>query len=109
MRRLLKNWRFLAAVLVVLGLVAVALWPEAVEVDVVHAAKGPLQVTIDEEGETRVRERFLISAPVAGRVQRIDLEPGDTVVRGRTVLARIAAAPPTLLDPRTQAELNASV
>ena len=44
-----------------------------------------MQVTIDEEGETRVRERFVVSAPVAGRLQRIELEPGDPVVRGKTV------------------------
>ena len=50
-----------------------------------------MQVTIDEEGETRVRERFVISAPVAGRITRIELEPGDEVRRGMTELARIDA------------------
>ena len=50
-----------------------------------------MQVTIDEDGETRVRERFVVSAPVAGRLQRIELEPGDPVVRGKTVVARLTA------------------
>ena len=52
-----------------------------------------MQVTIDEDGETRVRDRFVVSAPVAGRLQRIELEPGDPVVRGKTVVARLIAPP----------------
>jgi HlyD family secretion protein len=109
MWRWLTNWRILATALVVLTILGVALWPESIEVDVTQAQRGPLQVTIDEEGQTRVRERFLVSAPVAGRLQRIELEPGDPVKRGRTVLARINPAQPTLLDTRMQAELTAAV
>lgn len=109
MRRVLRNWRVLATALVVLAVLAVALWPQTLEVDAARVARGSLQVTIDEEGETRVRDRFVISAPVAGRVQRIELDAGDPVVRGRTVLARISPAQPTLLDPRAQAELTAAV
>jgi HlyD family secretion protein len=109
MRRLLTNWRVLAAVFVVLLVLGAALWPESVEVDLARAERGALQITIDEEGETRVRERFVVSAPVAGRLQRIELEPGDPVVRGETVLARLTPSPPTLLDTRTQAEFAAGV
>lgn len=109
MRRVLRNWRVLATALVVLAVLGVALWPQTLEVDAARVARGPLQVTIDEEGETRVRDRFVISAPVAGRVQRIELDAGDPVVRGKTVLARISPAQPTLLDPRAQAELTAAV
>ena len=109
MGRWLTNWRILAMVAIVLAMLAVALWPESVEVDIARAVRGPLQITIDEEGETRVRERFAVSAPVAARLQRIDLDPGDPVVRGKTVLARLTPAQPTLLDERTQAELTAAV
>jgi HlyD family secretion protein len=109
MWRWLTNWRILATAVVVLTILGVALWPAAIEVDVTQAQRGPLQVSIDEEGETRVRERFQVSAPVAGRLQRIGLEPGDPVTRGRTVLARINPAQPTLLDTRMQAELTAAV
>ena len=109
MRRWLGNWRLLAAILVVLGILGVALWPEQIEVNVAAAQRGPLQVTIDEEGETRVRDRFVVSAPVTGRLERIELEPGDPVVRGKTVLARLTPAQPVLLDNRTQAELTAAV
>jgi HlyD family secretion protein len=68
-----------------------------------------MEVTIDEEGETRVCDRYVVSAPVAGRLLRIDLEPGDRVVGGRTVVARLVPATPPLLDPRTRAESTAAV
>ena len=108
MRRLLRYWRVLAIVVIVAAIVAAALWPEAIEVDVTRVTRGPMQVTIDEEGETRVRERYVVSAPVAGRLQRVELEPGDPVIRGRTVLARLRPAPPSLLDARARAELSAA-
>ena len=104
--RFLKNKRLIASVLVVAAIVAVALWPQSMEVTVVRAERGPMQVTVDEDGETRVRDRFLVTAPVSGRVQRIEIEPGDTVVRGKTVLARITPAESPLLDPRTRGELS---
>ena len=107
--RLFKNKKLIAAVLIVAGIVGVALWPESMEVSVVHAERGPMQVTVDEDGETRVRDRFLVTAPVSGRVQRIEIEPGDMVVRGRTVVARITPAESPLLDPRTRSELQASI
>jgi HlyD family secretion protein len=107
MMRFLKNPRLIAAAVIVGGILAVALWPDAIEVDVAQVARGPMEVTIDEEGETRVRERFVVSAPVAGRLQRIELEPGDAVVRGKTIVARLQPAAPPLIDPRTRAELLA--
>jgi len=107
--RLLKNKKLIASVLVVAAIVAVALWPKSMEVSVTHSERGPMQVTVDEDGETRVRDRFLVTAPVAGRVQRIEIEPGDLVVRGRTVLTRITPAESPLLDPRTRSELQAGV
>jgi HlyD family secretion protein len=107
--RLLKNKRLLASVLVVGAIVAVALWPQSMEVTLARAERGPMQVTIDEDGETRVRERFRVTAPVAGRVHRIEREPGDRVTRGTTVIARITPAESPLLDSRTRAELQAAV
>ena len=109
MSSLRTHARRAGGLLVVLAVVTLAVWPDAVEVDLTSPALGPLEVTIDEEGETRVRERFLVSAPVAGRLQRIDLEPGDPIERERTVLARLTPAPPALIDSRTQAELAAAV
>jgi HlyD family secretion protein len=68
-----------------------------------------MQVTVDEDGETRVRDRFTISAPVGGRLQRITLEVGDPVTRDETVLARIVPAEAPLIDTRTRSELEAAV
>ena len=107
--RLLKNTKLIASVLVVAAIAAVAMWPESMEVSVTHAERGPMQVTVNEDGETRVRDRFLVTAPVPGRVQRIEIEPGDLVVHGKTVLTRITPAEPPLLDPRTRSELQAGV
>jgi HlyD family secretion protein len=107
--RFLKNKKLIASVLVVAAIAAVAMWPEAMEVAVGRAERGPMQVTVDEDGETRVRDRFRVTAPVSGRVQRIEIEPGDTVVAGKTVLARITPAESPLLDARTRGELQAAV
>lgn len=108
MSRELRHRRVLLAIALVGGLLAVALWPTTVQVDVAMVTRGPLVVTVDEEGETRVRDRFVVSAPVAGRVLRIELEPGDRVARG-DIVARVSAEPPALLDSRTRAEAVAAV
>jgi HlyD family secretion protein len=107
MLRVLKNRRVLAIAAVVGLLLAVALWPRATEVDVGAVSEGPLSVTVNDEGETRVRDRFEVTAPVAGEVLRIQLEPGDQVRAGQT-LATLRPAPPTPLDARTRAEAAAS-
>jgi HlyD family secretion protein len=109
MMRLLRSSRLLLTIAIVAAIAAAAFWPETMVVDVVTATEGPMQVTIDEEGETRVRERFVISAPVAGRITRIELEPGDDVRRGVTELVRMTPQEAPLLDPRTRTELSAAV
>jgi HlyD family secretion protein len=96
------------ALLVVAALVY-ALQPQPLEADFVTIESGPLRVTLDEEGETRVRDRFMVSAPLAGRVLRIELEPGDAVTANETVLATFLPVDPTLLDARTRAEIEARV
>ncbi|HMA41817.1 MAG TPA: HlyD family efflux transporter periplasmic adaptor subunit [Gemmatimonadales bacterium] len=72
--------------------------PTAIAVEVAAVERGPLRVTIDEEGRTRVRDRYVVVAPAAGRVARIALEEGAPVARGM-VVARLSAAP---LDPRSR-------
>jgi HlyD family secretion protein len=108
MLRLLGNRRVLGLAAVVAVLIAVVLWPATVTVDVASVSRGPLLVTVDEEGVTRVRDRYIVSAPVSGRVLRIELEPGDRVKRGQ-VVARVRAEAPPLLDARTRAEAAAGV
>jgi HlyD family secretion protein len=98
----------IAIVLLVLGAIVVwAFMPAAVQADFATVQKGTLQVTVEDEGRTRVRDRYVVSAPVPGRMQRIELEPGDPVVAGKTVVARFAPTDPALLDVRTRAELEA--
>src|SRR5580765_4729306 len=108
MGRLFFNRRVLISIAVVAGLLAVALWPKTIPVEVGTIARGALVVTVDEEGTTRVRDRFVVSSPVPGRVRRIELEPGDVVKRGQPV-ARVRAEPPPLLDERTRAEAQAAI
>jgi HlyD family secretion protein len=104
-----QNWRRAVIPVGVVALVAaLALWPETVSVDVETVTRGPLVVTIDEEGRTRVRDRFVVSSPVAGRVLRIDLETGDHVSRG-DVIARLDAGAAPLLDTRSRADAQAAV
>jgi HlyD family secretion protein len=108
MLRLLTDRRLLLSAVVIGSLIAVALWPRAVVVDLAAVSRGPLVVTIDEEGRTRVRDRFVVTAPVTGRILRIELEPGDRVTRGE-VIARIQPESPPLLDARTRAEAQAAL
>jgi len=105
----LRNHR--GAVVGVIGtgaVVALALWPDVIGVDTATVTRAPLVVTVDAEGRTRVRDRFVVSAPVGGRVLRIDLEPGDRVERG-DIVARVDAGAAPLLDVRTRSEAEAAV
>jgi len=83
--------------------------PQPVPVDFADVTRGRLTVTVDEEGETRVHDVFVLSAPVAGRVRRISIEVGDEVVAGQTVVAQIEPVDPTLLDARSETEAQAAV
>ncbi len=93
-------------------LVAIALvygfMPKPVSVDAVKVRRGPLRVTVEEEGRTRVKDRFVVSAPVPGYLRRIDLEVGDVVSKGLQI-AVLEPLRSTVLDPRSRAEAEASV
>jgi HlyD family secretion protein len=105
-----KNKRRLTWVIVgalLLLLLAWAFWPRPESADIAVVERAPLMITLDEEGETRVRDRFVVSAPLAGRVLRIELEPGDPVEANKTVLAIFQPQTPTLLDARSRAEAEA--
>ena len=109
MKRKLKRvavWLFFG--LIILALVF-ALRPKPVPADWAVVERGPFRVTIDEEGETRVRDLFVVSAPLSGQVLRIKLEPGDPVKAGQTVLATFLPSEPALLDLRARAGAEARV
>ena len=97
-------------VITVIAVVTLALvygfLPKPVSVDVMPAKRGPLRVTVEEEGRTRVKDRFVVSAPVAGYLKRIELGVGDAVRRGQCV-AQLEPLRSTVLDPRSRAEAEA--
>ncbi len=94
-----------AAGLAAVAFLALTLRPKPIPVETAAAARGTLRVTIDEEGRTRVRDRYVVVAPVAGRVARITLDEGAPVTRGM-IVARLSAAP---LDPRAREQAAARV
>lgn len=85
-----------------------AFWPRPLAVDIGNAVRGPMIVTIDEEAKTRVRDAYVVSAPVAGRLLRVEVEPGDEVVEGETVIAQLTPTSPSVLDVRTEEQARAA-
>ena len=106
-QRRIVLWGLLLAVLAA-GLLY-AFRPQPVPVDFATVERGPLVVTVDEEGETRVRDVFVLSAPIAGRARRIESEVGDAVVAGETVVVEIEPIDPAFLDVRSEAQAQAAV
>jgi HlyD family secretion protein len=100
-------WGTLAAGMI--GLLVYAFRSPPVDVDVAVVTRGPLRVSIDREGKTRIRERFVVSSPLAGHLQRIRLRAGDTVTANYTDLASIEPADPAFLDARAKSEAEARV
>lgn len=88
---------------------AYSLWPRPIAVDLTTIGRGTLTVTVDEEGETRIRDIYEVSTPVTGRVLRIEREVGDTVARDKTIMAQIQPIDPEFLDQRTEAEMRAAL
>ncbi len=82
--------------------------PKPIRVDSATVSRGPLRVTVEEEARTRVRDRFVVSAPVPGFLKRIDLEVADLVKKGQEVAA-LEPVRSTVLDPRSRAEAEAAV
>jgi HlyD family secretion protein len=92
-----------------LALIVAGLWPRAVPVEMATVARGPLVVTVDEEGMTRVKNRYLVSATVAGQLRRIEWKAGAMVEAGKTVLAVLETTGADFLDARSQAQAEARV
>ena len=98
----------LAISLLVIGLLVWGFWPRPVLVELAEAQRASMTVTIEEEGRTRVIDRFIISAPVDGVACRVQLDVGDTVQAGQTLLS-ISPLESRVLDPRSRAEAEARV
>ena len=93
---------------VVIGALVWGFMPKPVLVETAAAVRAPLQVTVEEEGKTRVVDRFVVSAPVAGFARRVKLKVGDVVRRGQ-VLLTLDPLRATVLDPRARAGARARV
>ncbi len=106
--RWLKRGLLLAFAIGGLVLIILALLPKPVPVDVARVEQGPMKVTVDEDGKARVKDRYVVSAPLTGRVARIELDPGDQVKQG-DLLARIEPVASPLLDERSRSTAEARV
>src|SRR6478736_4285097 len=103
-----KAFVFLIAAFVV-GALGYAFLPQPVEVDLVDVARGTVRVTVDQEGKTRIHDKYVVSAPLNGRILRITMRPGDEVEAGKTLLTMIEPRDPELLDARSIAQAEARV
>lgn len=83
--------------------------PKPIEVDFGQVERSDLTVTIDEEGRTKVRETYVVSTPVAGRLLRVQLHPGDQVIKHETVVARMRPTNPIVLDRRSREQASAEI
>lgn len=104
-----NRWKLWGLGALVVAMLAWSFRPQPVPVDLAPVVRGDLRVTIDEEGMTRVRARYVMSAPVAGRLQRIVLQPGDRVDANGTILATFLPVTPAPLDLRVRAETEAKM
>lgn len=103
-----KTFMILAAALLLGGIAWLAMRSPTQLASIGTVTRGPLEVVLQEEGKTRIKQRYVITAPVAGTVRRIALQPGDAVQAGQT-LAEIDAAASSLLDPRARSQAQADV
>ena len=110
MKKEWRRWLFwgLGAAALVAGL-AYGFWPQPVPVDLVRIMQGPFQVTVDDEGVARIRDVYVVSAPIGGFVRRSMLKVGDRVEKGKTLIAAIQPTAPALLDERNRRAAEAAV
>ncbi len=108
----MKRWiKRIFSITFALGLTAAVVYaflPKPVAVDLARVENGSLAVAVEEDGKTRLRDRYVVSSPLAGKLRRIKLRPGDRVLAGQT-LASIEPADPELLDPRALGQAEARV
>lgn len=94
--------------LAIVGVLFLALRPQPVSVDLAEVDRGTVEVAVEEDGRTRVRDRYVLTAPVAGTLRRVMLEPGDAVAAGQT-LAWIEGPEAGVADPRTRAQIRTRI
>jgi HlyD family secretion protein len=108
MKRIVNTLILVLVAGAVVVLLTMWLRPTPTRVNVAKVLRGPMRVTVDGEGKTRVRDRYVVATPVGGQLRRITLRRGDAVQRGQ-VIALIEPLPLAPLDPRQRAEAIARV
>ena len=108
MKKLLRKVPLLLVLGAVVAGLAYGFRPVPAAVDVAEVKRGPFRMTVEKEGKTRIKQRYVVSAPLAGRMRRVTLKPG-AYVDGQTTLVSIEPVNPTLLDARARAETEARV
>ena len=102
-------WAILLATAGCVGLVALAFGPESILVEVTNVRLGTVEVYIHDDGITRVRERYTLIAPISGKMIRLQVHPGDTVMAGSKPIVTLEPTDSDLLDPRTKLQSEARV
>jgi HlyD family secretion protein len=97
-----------AVLAVIAAAIAWSLREPAAEVETARVTRGPLVVTLDQEGRTHIEDRYVVSAPIAGFLRRVTLRPGDEIEAGRPLVVLEPLAP-AALDPRSLAEARADL
>src|SRR5688572_11099520 len=98
-----RRWLLYVVLIGLAALAIVGLRPPPVPVETARVATGPLRATVSEEGKTRIKQRYVVSAPVSGQLRRIAFKPGAEVEAGVTVVAVIDPLPASPLDERNRA------
>jgi HlyD family secretion protein len=98
-----RRWLPYTGAVTLVVLIVAGLWPQPVAVETARANCGTLRATVNEEGKTRIKQRYLISAPVTGQLRRIPFKAGAEVQAGQTILAIIDPLSPAMLDARARA------
>src|SRR5450759_2835899 len=93
-----RRWLPYAGAVVLVALITAGLWPRPLPVETARAAVGTLRATVNEEGKTRIKQRYVVSAPVAGQLRRIPFKAGAEVQAGETVLACLLYTSPSPRD-----------
>ncbi|WP_226703116.1 efflux RND transporter periplasmic adaptor subunit [Microbulbifer elongatus] len=108
-RKLFKRIAGIGILVGVLGFFVYAFLPQPVPVDMAQVTRGPMQVSVADEGYTRVHDVFVVSAPVTGYLLRIQSEVGDTVEAGSTTIAELLPTHPQFLDERSRNQAEAAI
>lgn len=108
-RRILSKLFWTVVLLAIVGFIIYGYLPQPIEVETATPKIGSIAITVDDDGESRIRERYVLSAPVTGKMLRVELDAGDPVIAAETEIVRIQPSDPSLLDARSRAEALARV